>query len=132
MTDFSAFHTRDRANEGIRIPLLLPDGKPTEHWLQIRSIWSDAYQGSRAEIVRMALEHGRELAEKSLSDEQKRDMRAEQDRSRRAVLASSLIAAWSNDDPLTEESAVNFLLQAPQVLREIEKIAEDDRRFFSL
>lgn len=31
-----SFFTRENANEGIELPLLLPDGTKTEHWLRIR------------------------------------------------------------------------------------------------
>lgn len=33
-----SFFTRENANEGIELPLLLPDGTKTEHWLRIRGV----------------------------------------------------------------------------------------------
>lgn len=130
MTAFSSFHTREKANEGIRIKLAHPDGTPTDHWLQIRSVWSDEHQAARSELIRMAVEHGQANALEPLPPKEERQRSKEQDRLRRATCAASLIAAWSNDEPLTQEAAVAFLLEARQVLVHIERIAEDDKRFF--
>lgn len=130
MSAFSSFHTRSKANEGIRIKLANPDGTPTDHWLQIRSVWSDEHQAARSELIRMAVEHGKANALEPLPPKEERARSKEQDRLRRATCAASLIADWSNDEPLTQEAAIAFLLEARQVLVHIERIAEDDKRFF--
>ncbi|WP_061238170.1 hypothetical protein [Ectopseudomonas composti] len=129
MTGIDAFKTRSKANEGIRIALAQPDGTPTEHWLQVRSVWSDDYQSARSELIRQAIEDGKRLAE--ASPEEAADLKHEADRLRRAKLSASLIAAWSFEDlEFSEQAAFDFLLEAPQILLHVEKIAEDDRRFF--
>lgn len=130
MTGIDAFKTRGKANEGIRITLSQPDGTPTEHWMQVRSVWSDDYQAARSELIRQAIEDGKRLAE--AKPEEAADLKHEADRRRRAKLCASLIAGWSFEDlEFSEEAAAEFLLEAPQILVHIEKIAEDDRRFFA-
>lgn len=128
MTGIDAFKTRSRANEGIRISLSQPDGTPTEHWLQIRSIWSDDYQAARAELIRQAVEDGKRLAE--AKPEEAALMRQDAERRRRAALCASLVCGWSFDLEFSEQAAADFLMEAPQIVRYVEKIAEDDRRFF--
>ncbi|MBN7822261.1 hypothetical protein [Bowmanella yangjiangensis] len=130
MTGIDAFKTRGKANEGIRITLSQPDGTPTEHWLQVRSVWSDDYQAARSELIRQAIEDGKRIADADPGEVA--ELKHEADRRRRATLCASLIAGWSfSDMECTEEKVAEFLLEAPQILRHVEQIAEDDRRFFS-
>jgi hypothetical protein len=42
--NMDAFYTRQKANEGIQLPLFLPDGTKTDHWIRIRGIDSDAFR----------------------------------------------------------------------------------------
>ena len=51
MSGMHDFSIRQRANDGRRIALSLPDGSPTDHWLQIRSRWSDAFRQARDEAM---------------------------------------------------------------------------------
>ena len=44
----SAFFTRDRANEGIELPLYLPNGRKSEHWLRVLGVDSDAFRLAEA------------------------------------------------------------------------------------
>lgn len=128
MSGLDAFKTRAKANEGVRVPLSTPDGKKTEHWLQIRSIWSDEYQVARSELIRQAIEDGKKLAE--AKPEEANTLRKEADRRRRAHAAASLVAGWSFDLEFSEEAVADFLLEAPQILAHVERIAEDSARFF--
>ena len=114
MSDMDLFKIRDSANDGIKIDLFAPDGKPTEHWLVVRSIWSDDFQSARSEVLRAALEDGKkaaaqkgESADKALKEAAVR---------RQAALIASLIADWSfKDKPCTEQNKTQFLIDAPQI-----------------
>lgn len=128
MSEIDLFKTRSKANEGVKVPLSTPDGKKTEHWLQIRSIWSDEYQAARSELIRQAIEDGKKLAE--AKPEEANTLRKEADRLRRAKAAASLVAGWSFDIEFSEEAVADFLLEAPQILAHVERIAEDGTRFF--
>lgn len=37
MAKLADFNTRDRAEEGVKLDLLLPDGSPSGEWVQVRS-----------------------------------------------------------------------------------------------
>lgn len=128
MSGMDAFKIRSEANEGVRVPLSTPDGKSTDEWLQIRSVWSDSYQGARSELIRQAIEDGKAVSE--APEETRNDVRSERDRRRRAAAASTLIAGWSFDMEFSQEAVTDFLLEAPQILAHVERIAEDNDRFF--
>ena len=51
----SDFFTRAKANEGERMPLSLPDGTPTDEWLQIRGVDSDEFRVALDEFRRELL-----------------------------------------------------------------------------
>ena len=124
MTDaMDAFKTRARANEGKRLTLYTPDGKPTEHWLQVRHVWSDAFQ--EAEAVETA-----RISEALLAAEGDEVLIAEAKRQGKIRLWAALVAAWSFDTPCTPEAVADFLSEAPQIGRALDKFASGSRRFF--
>jgi hypothetical protein len=57
--DMGAFYTRQKANEGIQLPLFLPDGTKTDHWIRIRGIDSDAFRIANDTEHRNALHAGK-------------------------------------------------------------------------
>jgi hypothetical protein len=128
MTDISAFKIRDAANEGVRIPLSTPDGKATEHWLLIRSVWCDDFQEARSELIRQAIADGKTVS--AAPEAEQKAIRTDLDRKRRANAAASLVAGWSFDIEPTEQNKADFLNDAPQILAWVERIAEEDKRFF--
>ena len=41
-----AFFTRGKANEGVQLPLYLPDGSKSEHWVRILGVDSDIFRAA--------------------------------------------------------------------------------------
>lgn len=117
------FHTRARANEGVRLPLYAPDGSQTEHWLQVRHVWSDAFQDANDAAVA-------EVSEAVLAA--KGDKAAINDAKRAAQyrLWAALVADWSFDAECTPEAVEAFLREAPQIGRVLDKFAADSKHFF--
>lgn len=115
------FFTRQKSNEGIRFPLFLPDGSPTEHWLLVLGIDSDAFK--EAEIVAK-----RAMIEASKIDDDK--ARLKEIRQIEIRWVASLIADWSFDLELTQESAVKLFTEAPQIYSEVDKIISDRRLYY--
>ena len=115
------FFTRQRANEGIVLPLALPDGTPTEHSITIFGIDSDAFRQAEADSRRSMLEivakGDKAAAEEMIKTEKYR-------------LLASLIKGWTFDVPLTLEAVSSFLAEAPQIADQIDRLASDRRRFF--
>lgn len=117
----SLFFTREAANAGIRIPLFRPDGTPTEHWLQIRGVDSDAWHAAQAASRQrlMAVSADPTKIDKLDPEEE------------RITLLTSLVMGWSFPDPVTPEAVRAFLKEAPQIATEIDRIASNRRSFFA-
>jgi len=123
MAGLELFHTRARANEGVRLPLYAPDGSPTEHWLQVRHVWSDAFQ--EANDVAVA-----EVSEAVLAAQGDLAKIAAAKREAQIKLWTALVAAWSFDEPCTPENVAAWLREAPQIGKVLDKFAADSKRFF--
>ena len=124
------FFTREKANEGILVPLNLPDGTPTEHWIKIRGIDSDAFRKAEAESKRKMMEFARDLAEKKLTPEQEKEARqAFVDQSRLELIAA-LAFEWSFPVELNKEMVIKFLTEAPNQADILDRLAYDRVAFF--
>lgn len=130
MSDMDLFKIRDLANEGIKVDLATPDGKSTDHWLKVRSIWSDDFQAARAEVLRLSVEDGKKAA--GLKGKEAEKARKEGATRRQAALIASLISDWSfKDKPCTDANKLQFMLDAPQIRARVEQIADADQLFFA-
>lgn len=88
MSDMEKFFTRKIANDGIKVPLSLPNGGETEHFFIVRGMDSDAFREADAESRRVA------IIAAGLDDESERKaMLADA----KLDLVISLIADWSFD-----------------------------------
>lgn len=115
------FFTRENANEGIEVPLLLPDGSRTEHWIRIRGVDADAFRRAEARSKRRMLEVAAE------KDEDRRDAAIED---ARLALLAALVAGWSFDNPCTEAEIKRLFREAPQIAEQVDRAAYDRARFF--
>ena len=114
------FYTRKKSNEGVKLPLVFPDGSPSKHWLLVRSIQSDAFreivaEDSRRQILNSSVEKDEDKVTPATHTE----------------LLCTLIAGWSFEQECTDENKHKFLTEAPQVADEIDKFAANKKRFFS-
>lgn len=115
------FFTRQAANEGVKLPLLLPDGSESEHWLMVRGVDSDAFRMAESKSKRKVIE----LAQ--ITDQQER---ATQVREVELECIASLIAGWSFEEKLTTDNVVHFLREAPQIADAVNKFAVRRADFF--
>lgn len=117
-----AFFTRARANEGVKLPLALPDGSPTEHWIRIRGIDSDQFKQAETEARR----HAFELAD--IKDPVELQQAVSNDKLK---LLAALVIDWSfADRPCTQENIFALLREAPQIADEIDRLSARRRLFF--
>lgn len=117
-----AFFTRQRANEGIKLPLSTPDGKPTTHYIKIRGVDSDAFKTAEAAAKRTAFE---------LVTGEDQTKLEEQILTGKLTLLAALVIEWSFDIPCTPETIIAFLREAPQIANEIDTLASRRRLFFA-
>lgn len=137
MSSMEQFKTRQRASEGVRLPLQTPDGKPTEHWLQVRHVWSDEFQEANEAGLREVREWlAAELASLDLPDDAQlpahlRERLAKESRRVRLAALASLVAGWSFEEEATPENVRAFLEEAPQVASAIDAFAVRNEAFFA-
>lgn len=120
-TKIDAFFTRARANEGIEMPLLLPDGTDSGETMHILGVDSDAFRKASAVKSR---EMTRIL---TLPEDERHDAHDKAN----AVLLASLVTGWSLDTPFTHENVVTLLLESRTVADQVDSLAGDRARFFA-
>lgn len=116
-------NTLDPANAGKRLRIYNPDGTPTEDWLQVRHIWSDAFQLANDKEVAA-------IREVMLANPDDVSMLDEAKREGQLRVWASLVSDWSDDEPCSAENIIKFLRKNPDVGQKIDKFAADSRRFF--
>lgn len=118
----SDFFTAGPANAGVRVPLFKPDGTPSDQWLHVHGVDSDAFRNAELAKLRKL----RELGSKKLSQ-------VEQDNEVRNItreLLASLVSAWSFPEPCTFDNVVNFFRQAPQIEDAVDRFSAKRDNFF--
>lgn len=115
------FFTRQRAEEGVKIPLIRPDGKETEHWIKIRGVDSDAFRLAELEANR---ERAKAL---DLPSQTERDRASLEIRTK---LLAALVFEWSFAEPCEFNTVVTFLTEAPQIADAINAKAGMRSSFF--
>lgn len=118
-----AFFTREKANEGIRVPLHLPTGELSEHWIEIYGVDSDAFRIAEA----MSRREGVRIAQ--IEDPAKRDT-ATAELTRR--LRAALVKGWSFDQECTPDNVAAFLREAPQIAEAIDRVSSNRALFFGI
>lgn len=121
MTAQEKFFTRDKANEGVKVPLVTAAGEESEHWFRIRGIDSDNFRIAERDAKRKAID----IAQ--IGDVQKR---AEAIREAEVIVIASLVADWSFDEECTVESVTIFLQHAPQIADMINQYSAVKSNFF--
>lgn len=116
-----AFFTRSKANDGLKLPLYLPNGEKSEHWVRILGVDSDRFREAEAESRRDAFR----IAQ---IDDPADRARAIAD-SKRSLVAT-LVAEWSFPQPCTQENVEAFFREAPQIMDAIDMAASKRALFF--
>ncbi len=120
-TKIDAFFTRAKANEGIDMPLLLPDGTDSGETMHILGVDSDAFR-------KATVEKSREMTRILTLPE---DERHEAHDKANAVLLASLVTGWTLETPFTTENVVKLLLESRTVAEQVDSLAADRARFFA-
>ncbi|ELO0595176.1 hypothetical protein QY625_003477 [Salmonella enterica] len=114
----SDFATRQRANEGEKMFLSLPDGTRTKEYLIVRGVDSDAYNRARSEASRRMF---------SLKGDEDPSPVVEENR---LSLMTSLIAGWSLEEEFSEATLRELLKECPQIGDQINQFAANRVEFF--
>jgi hypothetical protein len=117
MAKLADFNTIDRAEEGVKLDLLLPNGEPSGEWVQVRSYLSAHAQKTRYEVERKRAEKGDKLT-------------FEDGQALEAEARAALVKAWSFEDECTPDAIKAWLLKAQKASQAIMVASTQDERFF--
>lgn len=118
---FGAFNVKAKSDEGVKVPLSLPDGTETDEYLVVRGTDSKAFVAAQTKHQRATLKLAKDKEKDTVGN--------------RKVLArklvASLVAGWSFEDmECNEENVIKFFETAPQIQDEVDKFAIDRSNFF--
>lgn len=116
-----AFFTREKASQGVKLPLYAPTVEKTEHCLRIRGIDSDEFRAAEADARRDAMRVA------AIEDLEERRL-AIQDAQR--ALIATLVIDWSFDQECTHDNVMKFFREAPQIQDAVDKAASRRALFF--
>lgn len=118
----SDFFTREKAEAGAVVPLDLPDGTPTGHWVRIVGNESDRFRQARAKAEKMAFDIAK------ITDEAERQTAIEAQTT--AVLVACVIG-WSLDEECNADNITKMLIEAPYIRRLIDRSVGNRALFFA-
>lgn len=121
VVSMEAFFTREKANEGIEVPLYLPSGEKSEHWLRIRGVDSDHFRLAEADSRRKAIDIA------TIDDTLER---AKAIADAKLALIAELVVGWSFEKECTPENVKEFFRQAPQIADAVDQVASKRTLFF--
>lgn len=116
MSDMEDFYTVDAANEGLKVPLFLPDGSPSNHWLMVLGVDSDAFRDAderaKRELIRL----------NEIEDDEQRLIAF---RDIKLRLQAVLVFDWSFDQKCTLDNVIAFFRKAPHLGATVDRIASN-------
>jgi len=118
------FFTREVANEGLLMPLKLPNGEPSDEWIRVLGRDSDQFRAAELIANRKALN-----ALESFTGDAHAAEEIGVNLQRECIAA--LISAWSFELELTLDNKLRVLREAPQIADAINLLAGDRARFFT-
>lgn len=116
-----AFFTREKANEGIEVPLYLPNGEKSNQWIRIRGVDSDHFRLAEADSRRQAMNIA------TIDDTLER---AKAISDAKLALIAELVISWSFEQECTLENVKDFFRQAPQIADAVDQVASKRALFF--
>lgn len=130
MDEMQQFFTREKANNGIKLPLYTPTGEKTDHWLLIRGVDSDTYQACQRSLLSEQANIKADL--QIIEDKQERKKIAAQKlEDQENTLIASLVVDWSFKTQCNEKNIKKLLVEAPQIKQAINTISTKRSLFFN-
>ena len=116
------FFTRSNANEGVGLPLYLPNGELSKHKITVLGVDSDKFRAVESQAKRKAI---------TIAQLETEEERAEAIQLTERECIAALIADWTFDKPRTHENIMRFLKEAPQIADAINRFAAQREGFMA-
>lgn len=132
----AAFNVADLSNEGVKMPLFLPDGTETTQYLLVGGGDSKAFKAAQARANRdlLRLAQAKQVNKKKRQEANEGEDVAQDAREREAIIqrqVAALVVGWSFPEECTPENVLNFLQSAPQIQQQVDEFAGDRANFFA-
>lgn len=116
-----AFFTREKANDGISVPLLLPDGSDSGESLTIRGVDSDHFRKAQVErskknLIILQLPEAEQQAARDTADTE---------------LLAELVGGWTMETEFTTENVVKLLTESPAIRGLVDSTSANRASFFA-
>ena len=122
----SAFGVLKKSNEGVKLPLFLPDGTETQEFLKIKGADSKEFKTAKSQANREYLDIADLLKDKKITQEEAE----ERDEKVHTKLLATLVCGWSFEPECTHSNVVDFFENSPQIKKEVNLAAADRANFF--
>lgn len=109
------------AQDGVTVPIRLPDGTDSDSTLTVRGHDSAAFLDAARAFSRNDAE---------LSKIQDPDKRTTERHEASLRLTASLVLGWTLEDDFSTAAVVELFKQAPYVRKQVDDVAADRRNFF--
>jgi hypothetical protein len=116
-----AFFTREKSNEGISVPLLLPDGSDSGESITIRGVDSDHFRKAQVERSK------KNLLILQLPEEEQQDARDKAD----TELLAELVGGWTMETEFNQENTVRLLTESPMIRGLVDSTSARRASFFA-
>jgi hypothetical protein len=126
------FKLKGRAEAGIPMPILMPDGTDSGHTMTVRGIDSDTYRRGRAANSRRQAEILSMKPEEGLTDEEFRDQQQDLKHEADIDLLAKLVVDWSFPDEFSAEAVKSLLMESPFIANQVDVFACNRARFFGM
>jgi hypothetical protein len=128
--EMSAFHSRSKANEGVKHFLAFPDGTLSDEFVVIRGMDSDAFRTAQDSSNFDLMIQIRKEQEALIADpksQPSKEFRA----LNKLKLISALVSDWSFEKECSQENVQEFLKESPHICDAVDRLASDRKRFFN-
>jgi hypothetical protein len=119
----SDFFTLPALEAGKKLPLTLPDGTPTPHYLIVIGGDAPAARKALLEVTRK----NRDRDESKLTTDEVYAIQS----TGTVEYRSALVTGWSFDTPFSREAVAELLTQNPAIAQEVESFSSNRTRFFA-
>ena len=109
------FYTKPQAEEGVKFPLLDPDGNETDHWVKVLGEDSSQYRSLLSDFLR--------------DNAKTKDDDDEGQRNFYLKFRAKTLLEWSFEEELTESNIIDVFVNAPDILDQVSKFSKNRSAF---
>lgn len=128
----ATFMVKSKAEAGVEMPIMMPDGTDSGHRLTVRGIDSDTYRHARAARSRRSAEILSEKKPEDMSEEEWGNHLSDLNHAADCEVLAKLVAGWTFPDEFTPEAVLALITNSPFIANQVDTFACNRARFFGM